>query len=190
MSLRKRSLPRSLAALAALLLACGSVAALPHPAQAAPAASCAGLKVDLDKGLFAGLPIKSSLAAFKKALACKGDESESMGGINLFYAADNFNIFVSRKYNVITLIRTDEHFSGELSQDLFDKNVLEVDDLLGEPAHTAREEANPDTGSAASYSLYERPWGTLILKFGAYEPSTVEEISLTTQKLEDIKEQY
>lgn len=157
---------------------------LSTPALAAP---CDKLHLDLDKGTLNGVKLTASLAEVKKAFPCPNSPSVDHKLTSLYFDEHSFMFVPGRSISVFVI---EDPFPGTMSKNVMGKTMDEVSKLLGNPAHRARQTADAEMGYAFTYEFYPRPWGTLIVKYDYYSPAHVEGVTVTTQKLAELKKQY
>lgn len=153
------------------------------------AGACDKLFLDVDKGTLNGVKLTASLAEVKKAFPCPHKTSKDQFGEHLFFAEHGFYLTVGK--SILVLGADEPSFMGTLSKDLLGKNLFEVSDLLGDAAYTAHQAvSDEEEGGRYSYDFFPRPWGTLIVKYSYFSPEYVEEVMITTQKLDELKKLY
>lgn len=151
------------------------------------AGTCTDLHLDLDRGTLNEVGLGASLNTVKRAFPCDHSSTTDKRGTSLYYGAQNF-MFVPG--HSISVFNTGKHFPGTMSKAVLGKTAPEIGFLLGAPAHVIKVPAGGAKGQFYSYALYPRSYGSLILKFTHFQPATAEEVILSRQPIDVIRNAF
>lgn len=138
------------------------------------------IKVDIENGTINGLNPAASMSDIKSTLPFFTGETAENQGINcdggVFYY-DNDVFF----YTVRDFVDIKEDFNGALSKDILNKNIKEVIQLLGKPAHEIKL-GGDDQSIRVSY--YKTAYGCLRLNYNI-ATGNVFEIAMHTKPIHE-----
>jgi hypothetical protein len=138
------------------------------------------LQVDLENGTINGLKPSASKEEVKKEMPQFTEETEENKGINcdggLSYAQNDVFFYTARDYVVIR-----SAFNGKMSQELLNRNIVQVTKFLGKPEHTIS-----PSGDEASIVVvyYKTSYGCLRVNY-MLSPGFIFEIALHAKPINE-----